>query len=99
MEATHAACRTIKPLITIGHLEAVDVRAGPIESFHDVPGSDKLTRFVVDFGDHKRTVLAGMKKERADLGAIAGLHTLFVVNLEPRVMAGEVSEVRFPTAR
>jgi tRNA-binding protein len=85
----------IKPLITIGHLEAVDVRVGTIESVHDVPGSNKLARFIVDFGDHKRTVLSGMRKERADLGELVGLQALFVVNLEPRAMAGEVSEAMF----
>jgi len=85
----------IKPLITIGHLEAIDVRVGTIESVHDVPGSDKLARVIVDFGDHKRTVLAGMKKERAEVSALVGLQALFVVNLKPRAMAGEVSEAMF----
>lgn len=82
----------IKPLITVGQLDAVDVRVGTIESVHDVAGSDKLARFIVDFGDHRRTVLAGMKKERADLAQIVGLQALFVVNLAPRAMAGVVSE-------
>ena len=33
-----------------------------------------------------------MKTERADPGEIVGRQALFVVNLEPRAMAGEVSE-------
>jgi tRNA-binding protein len=85
----------IKPLVPIAQLEAIDVRVGTIESVHDVPNSAKLARFVVDFGDHKRTVLAGMKQERADLSEIVGRQALFVVNLEPRKMAGEVSEAMF----
>ncbi len=85
----------IKPTISLAQLEAVDVRVGTIESVHDVAGSSKLARFIVDFGDHKRTVLAGMKKERADLTEIVGRQALFVVNLEPRAMAGEVSEAMF----
>lgn len=82
----------IKPLITLAQLEAVDVRVGTIESVYDVPGSTKLVKLVVDFGDHKRTILAGMKQERADPGEIVGCQALFVVNLEPRKMAGEISE-------
>ncbi len=85
----------IKPPITLAQLEAVDVRVGPIEGVHDVPRSNKLVRLVVDFGDHKRTVLAGMKQERSNLEEIVGRQALFVVNLAPRTMAGEVSEAMF----
>ena len=46
----------------------------------------------MEFGDHSRTILAGMKQERDDPGEIVGKQALFVVNLEPRKMAGEVSE-------
>jgi len=85
----------IKPSITLADFEAVDIRVGTIESVHDVAASSKLVRFVVDFGDHKRTILAGMKKERPNLGEIVGRQALFVVNLEPRSMAGEISEGMF----
>ena len=85
----------VKPLITVKQLEAVDVRVGTIESVHDVSGSDKLARFIVDFGDHKRTVLAGMRTERSGLNQVVGVQALFVVNLKPRPMAGEVSEAMF----
>ncbi len=85
----------IKPRIDLAQFEAVDIRVGTIESVHDVPRSKKLARFIVDFGDHKRTVLAGMKQERSNLGDIVGRQALFVVNLEPRQLAGEVSEAMF----
>jgi tRNA-binding protein len=85
----------IKPPITIDHLNAVDIRAGTIRSVHDVPASDKLAKFVVDFGDCTRTVLAAMKHERTDLGALVGIQALFVVNLPPRRMAGELSDGMF----
>jgi tRNA-binding protein len=82
----------VKLLVPLSTLEALDVRVGTIESVEDVAKSDKLVRLIVDFGDHKRTILAGMKKERADPKAIAGRQALFVVNLEPRKMMGELSE-------
>jgi len=82
----------IKPTITKAELERVDIRVGTIESVEDVPGSDRLVRLTVDFGDHRRRILAGMKKERADPTEIRGKQALFVVNLEPRRMMGELSE-------
>ena len=82
----------VKAAITIAELEQVDIRVGTILSVEDVSGSDKLVRLIVDFGDHERCILAGMKQERADPQAIAGTQALFVVNLQTRKMMGELSE-------
>ena len=82
----------VKPAIPFAALEAVDVRVGTIVAVEDVPKSDKLLRLIVDFGDHTRRILAGMKQERASPEEIVGRQALFVVNLEPRRMMGEVSE-------
>ena len=82
----------VKPSITFDELARVDVRVGTIEAVEDVEGSTKLVRLRVSFGDHVRTILAGMKREREDLSVIVGRQALFVVNLEPKKMAGEVSE-------
>jgi tRNA-binding protein len=82
----------VKPPISFAELERIDIRVGTIASVEDVSGSDKLVRLVVDFGDHRRSILAGMKQERADPRAIEGTQALFVVNLEPKKMVGELSE-------
>jgi tRNA-binding protein len=82
----------IKPTIAIQLLEQVDVRVGTIEAVDDVPGSDKLVQMRVRFGDHTRTIVAGMKQERANPREIEGRQALFVVNLEPRKLRGVVSE-------
>jgi methionine--tRNA ligase beta chain len=82
----------VKPTVGLAALEAIDIRVGTVESVEDVPKSAKLVRLVVSFGDHRRTVLAGMKQERANPSEILGRQALFVVNLEPRKMMGEVSE-------
>jgi tRNA-binding protein len=73
-------------------LAKIDVRVGTIVSVHDVDGSRKLVRLAVDFGDAVRNVVAGLKGERTDVGALAGRQALFVVNMAPRTMAGVVSE-------
>jgi methionine--tRNA ligase beta chain len=81
-----------KQPITVADLDKIDIRVGTILSVEDVSGSDKLVKLVVDFGAHRRNILAGMKQERAEPRAIEGKQALFVVNLEPRKMVGELSE-------
>ena len=82
----------IKPPVTIGDLEKLDIRIGTILSVAEIPTSKKLMQLTVDFGDHKRSILAGIKKERSNPAEILGRQALFVVNLPARMMAGEMSE-------
>lgn len=82
----------VKPAISMDVLEKIDIRAGTIKLIEDVKGSNKLLKMTVDFGDHSRTILVGMKKEREDPKQLEGMQTLFVINLEPKQIAGEVSE-------
>src|SRR5713101_5558140 len=82
----------IKSVVGFTALEALDIRVGTIQKVEEVPRSEKLMRLTVSFGDHTRTILAGMKKERENPREIEGKQALFVVNLEPRKMAGEISE-------
>ena len=79
----------VKPTISLDYIGKIDVRVGTILTVEDVLHSEKLVRLKVDFGDHKRTILVGMKKERENPKAeIEGKQALFVVNIEPRKMAG-----------
>ena len=83
----------IKPAVSPADLDKLDIRLGTIELVEDVPGSEKLLRLRVDFGDHRRTIRVGMKKERRDAKSeVEGRQALFVVNLSPRKMAGEESQ-------
>lgn len=82
----------IKPVVPIAALDALDIRVGTIVRVEEVPKSAKLVRLMVDFGDHSRRVLAGMKLERPHPEKIEGRQALFVVNLEPRKIFGEISE-------
>jgi tRNA-binding protein len=82
----------IKPTVSFDVFEKIDIRVGTIQRVEDVEGADKLVRLIVDFGDHERTILAGIKQERQDPNEIEGKQALFAVNLEPRIMMGEVSE-------
>ncbi len=81
-----------KETISVDLLDRLDIRVGEILSVEDVPQSKKLVKLTVDFGEFRRTILVGMKGEREDPREIEGKQALFVVNLEPRKMAGELSE-------
>jgi tRNA-binding protein len=83
---------SVKENIDINILDKIDIRVGTILSVQDVEKSNKLVKLTVDFGEFTRTILAGMKGERGDPKEIEGKQALFVVNLAPKKMAGEVSE-------
>ena len=82
----------VKPPISFDVLEKIDIRVSTIKLVEDVKGSNKLVKLTVDFGDHTRTILVGMKQERAEPKEIEGVQALFVINLEPKKIMGEVSE-------
>jgi len=82
----------MKASVPFSAIESLDVRVGTIRAVDDVAGSRKLVRLTVSFGDHARSIPAGMKQERENLQELVGKQALFIVNLEPKRMAGEVSE-------
>jgi tRNA-binding protein len=82
----------VKSTVSVADVERLDVRVGTILSVDEVPNSSTLLKLTVDFGNHTRTILAGMKAERSRPQEIVGVQALFVVNLEPKRMAGELSQ-------
>lgn len=85
----------IKPIIEFEDLEKIDIRVGTIEKVEDIEKSDKLVKLIVNFGDFKRNIVVGMKKERENPKEVEGKQALFVLNLEPKEMMGVVSEGMF----
>lgn len=82
----------IKDPVSFRDFEKLDIRVGTIVSVRDVQKSNKLMKLTVDFGDHTRTILAGIKQERDNPREIENKQALFVVNLPERKMAGEISQ-------
>lgn len=82
----------IKDLINFEDFEKLDIRVGTIVSVDEVEKSNKLMKLTVDFGDHHRSILAGIRQERDNPQEIEGKQALFIVNLPERKMAGEVSQ-------
>lgn len=82
----------VKPTIAFEDFDKLDIRVGTIVAVTEVEKSDKLMKLTVDFGDHSRSILAGIKQERDDPREIEGKQALFIVNLPERKMAGEMSQ-------
>ncbi|MGA8856172.1 MAG: tRNA-binding protein [Candidatus Bathyarchaeia archaeon] len=90
MTATNPA--PVKPSVPIDVLNEIDIRVGTIDLVEEVKGSDKMVKLTVNFGDHNRSILAGMRKERQSPKEVEGKQALFIVNLDPKRMFGELSE-------
>jgi tRNA-binding EMAP/Myf-like protein len=80
-----------KPEIPLDVLERVDLRVGTIHAVEAMPGARHVVRLTVGFGAERRTVIAGLKDERADPRELAGRQALFYYNLAPRRIHGEES--------
>ena len=82
----------IKPEVSFADFEKLDIRVGSITQLSEVETSKKLIKLTVDFGDHTRSILAGIKQERDNPKEIEGKQALFVLNLPEKKMAGELSQ-------
>lgn len=82
----------IKDIISFEYFEKIDIRVGTIVSVSEVENSNKLMKLIVDFGDHTRSILAGIKQERDNPNEIENKQALFILNIPERKMAGEVSQ-------
>jgi len=70
----------------------VEFKIGEIKEAVEVEGSEKLLKLQVDFGEEKlRNIFSGIKKWYSPTDLI-GKKTVFVTNIVPRKIMGEVSE-------
>ncbi len=69
----------------------VDLRVGKVIEAEPVPNSKKLIRLIVDLGDEKRQILAGLAKWYKPEDFL-GRYVIVVANLKPKKMAGLMSE-------
>jgi len=79
--------------ITFEQWRQVDIRVGEVKSAEKVVNKDRLLKLVVDFGSvGERTVIAGIAPSFPDEHSwkvnLIGKRFGFVINLEPRKMAG-----------
>jgi methionyl-tRNA synthetase len=77
--------------ITIDDFVRVEILVGEIVAAEPVPKTDKLLKLVVDLGEEKRQVVAGLA-EHYQPEELTGKKTLFVANLKPVKLRGILSE-------
>lgn len=81
----------ITPEIGIEEFVKVELRVGTIAACTIVANSEKLLRLEVDFGDcGTRTIFSGVRQSYAP-EQLLGKQAVFVFNLKPRKMMGELS--------
>ena len=79
-------------LINFDDFAKVEFRVGEIRECKKVEESEKLLRMEVDFGEEKlRVVFAGIAKNY-EPDELIGKKTVFVANVKPRKIMGELSE-------
>ena len=82
----------IAETITIDDFAKLDLRVAKVLKCEAVPESNKLLRFELDLGDHKRQVFSGIKAAYDKPEELEGRFVIMVANLAPRKMKFGVSE-------
>jgi methionyl-tRNA synthetase len=93
MEA--AKKNSVEPLkdeIQFDDFDKADLRVGLIKEAGKVKGADKLLKFVIDDGMGGRQILSGIAQWYPEPEALVGKKVIFVANLSPRKLRGEISQ-------
>jgi methionine--tRNA ligase beta chain len=79
-------------MINIDDFLRVELRVGTVLEAEEVPGSEKLIKAKVDFGEEgTRQILSGIKQWYKP-ASLVGKQFVYVFNLEPRMMMGVESQ-------
>ena len=79
-------------MINFEDFAKVELRIGTVLEAEEVPGSEKLIKQIVDFGElGKKQVLSGIRQWYKP-SQLVGKQFVYVTNLEPRKMMGMDSE-------
>lgn len=82
----------IKNEITIDDFSKVKISVVEILKAEKVEGSSRLLKFIVDTGSEKRQILSGISKYYPDPKILIGTKVLAVLNLEPVMLVGNISQ-------
>ncbi|HDD35237.1 MAG TPA: methionine--tRNA ligase [Candidatus Desulfofervidus auxilii] len=81
----------LKKLINMEEFNRIEIRVGKIIEAERIPKTDKLLKLIVDLGEERRTIVAGIANYY-EPEKILGKNVLVVVNLKPVKLWGVVSE-------
>lgn len=81
--------------ITYEEFKKLDIRVGTIKEVKEVPETDKLLCFQLDFGEvdeegnkKLRQIVSGLHEYYPDYEKLVGKQLLYIINLEPRKIKG-----------
>jgi methionyl-tRNA synthetase len=69
----------------------LELKIGKVIQVEDIPGSNKLLKLTVDFGDEKRIIVAGIKQQYKPEDLL-NKKFVFVTNLQRRKIMGIESQ-------
>lgn len=81
--------------ISYEEFKKMDIRVGTIKEVKEVPETDKLLCFQIDFGEvdeegnkKLRQIVSGLHEYYPDFEKLVGKQLLYIINLEPRKIKG-----------
>ncbi len=78
--------------ITYDEFKKMDIRIGTIKQVEPIEGTDKLLKCQIDFGDPElRQIVSGIREYYPEYETLVGKQVLYIVNLEPREIRGNMS--------
>ena len=80
-----------KPNVSFEDFMKLELRVGEVIACEEVPKSKKLLKETIKFGNETRTIVSGIKKWYS-AEEMVGKKVMVVCNLEPRKIAGIMSE-------
>ena len=79
-------------MISFKEFKKMEMRVGTIKKVEEIPKSKNLLKFQVDIGGKVKQAVAGIKGHYKP-EELEGKQFVFVTNLEPAKLMGELSEV------
>lgn len=79
-------------MISFKEFKKVEMRVGRIKKVEEIPNSKKLLKLKVDIGGEEKQAIAGIKNYYKP-EELEGKQFVFVTNLEPAKLMGELSEI------
>jgi len=79
-------------MISFNDFKKMEMKVGMVKKAEEIPNSKKLVKMQVDIGGTMKQVVAGIK-EYYKPNELEGKQFIFVTNLEPAKLMGELSEI------
>lgn len=79
-------------MISFKEFKKMEMRVGTITKVDEIPNSKNLMKFKVDIGGQEKQAVAGIKSHYQS-SELEGKQFVFLTNLEPAKLMGELSEI------